>query len=61
VVGIKLFLRSGVAKVNAFRLARSPIKSFGIAKDIEKFSGDSRHNNFAMARRSFGVVGVEAK
>jgi hypothetical protein len=61
VVGIEFFLSSGKAKVDAFRFARSPIKSFGIAKDIEEFSGDSRHNYFAMASRGFGVVGIEAK
>jgi hypothetical protein len=49
VVGIKLFLRSGVTKVDALRFASSPIKSLGIAKDVEEFSRYSRHNNFAMA------------
>jgi hypothetical protein len=61
VVGIKLFLRSGVTKVDAFRFARSPIKPLGIAKNIEEFSRHSRHNNFAMAGTCFGVVGVESK
>jgi hypothetical protein len=61
VVGIKLFLCSGVTKMDALRFASSPIKSLGVAKDIKEFSGNSRHNNFAMAGACFGVVGVESK
>ena len=34
--------------MNAFRLASTPIKPFGIAKDIKEFSRHSRHNHFAM-------------